>query len=335
MTTPGWSPQLLGQEAALHAALRMLRRGRVAHALLLAGPPGSGRGRLAEIVACAVVCADPGHDGLPCGRCGPCRRVLAGTHPDVRWVGPEGRLGIEEARALGRAAALAPQGGCSVFVVEACERLTGPAAGALLKVLEDPPGPTLFLLITEHPDQVEPTLRSRCLQLRLRPVPAPDIAAWLAAVRPEVPEDRRLRAAWACGGRPGEALRLCEADAGSEQAPDAQPGRLVATALLARTPGEVVAGAAALAAAGCTPEQALAVLRDAWVCALGLADRVACLAGVPEAVLLPLARAYPVERAGAVGEAAWEAQAAREANVQAAPNWQVLLTRLRRLRNAC
>jgi hypothetical protein len=329
----GCPPVLVGQERAVQMCLRMLRRGRVAHALLVVGAAGSGRGRLAEVLACACVCARPQATGLPCERCPPCRLVLGGNHADVHWIGHAGRLGIDEVRAIVHATALAPRDArCSVFVLEACERLTGPAAGALLKVLEEPAGPVLFALLAEHPDQLEPTLRSRCVEVRLGPVPPATIEAWLEQVAPTAPPARRRVAAQASRGLPGLALRLCaDVEAAEPEGSDV----LVVRGLLADTPGEIVACAAELAQAACPPERVLAILRDAWVQASGLRGSLSAHCGLDAEALAALARAWPVERWAASGPAVAQAQSAQEAHVQAALNWQVLLARLRRLRTAC
>lgn len=322
-------PDLIGQQEPLAAALAAVRRGRVAHAQLIVGPPGSGKGVLAETIACAQLCAKPREDGMPCGACGACALAASGAHPDLHWVGPEGRLGIDEVRLLCRAAVLAPHSGpCAVFVVEACERITPPAAAALLKTLEEPVAPVLFLLLAEHPDQLEPTLRSRCLQVRLKPVPLDAMVPWLAATRPEVPESLRSAAARSAQGLPGQALRLVEGE--SNETATVQ----VCAGLLAGTQAEVIEAAAALAAGGVSPEAAIAALRDAWIRAHGLGEDITPASRIPSQRLTELADALPAAF-GEVAAAAMDARAAEDANVNPSLNWQVLLNRLRRARSAC
>ncbi len=321
---------LIGQDGPLAAALGALRRGRVAHAQIIVAPQGAGKGRFAEILAAAQVCADPRPDGVPCGACPACALVRHGAHADLHWIGQEGRLGIDEIRELSRAAVLAPQSApCSIFVVEACERLTGPAAAALLKTLEDPAGPVLFLLLAEHPDRLEPTLRSRCLPVRLRPVPPESVAMWLAVERPEVSEAMRAAAAQACAGNPGTALRLLD------NPPDGTALDRLCAGLLAVSPAQVVDAAADVAPGGLSAESVMAALRDAWVARYGLADQVTMASTISPSRLADLAAAYGPKLLTIAASATLEARAAEEANVNTSLNWQVLFNRLRRARSAC
>jgi hypothetical protein len=323
---------LVGQEDALAAALGTVGRGRVAHAQIIAGPRGSGKGLFAETLARAQFCTALDRGGMPCGSCVPCRLAAAGTHPDLHWHAADGKLGIDEARDIGRAAALAPyEAECSVFVVEGCERLTGPAAGALLKTLEEPVGPVLFLLLTEHPDQVEATLRSRCVHVRLRPVAAPRIAAWLAEVRPDLSPERVREVATACRGLPGVALDLA-ADAGQDSS---GAGDAVVRALGASGAGPVARAAAELATGGASPERAFALLRDEWLAGRGLLGGIQPAGDAPADALPTICAAWPAGTLARAGWACLEASEAGDANVNAALNWSVLLERLRRLRTSC
>lgn len=321
-------PDLIGQQQPLAAALSAVRRGRVAHAQLIVGPAGSGKGVLAETIARAQWCTDPLSDGLPCGACRACTLALAGAHPDLHWVGPEGRLGIDEARHLGREAVLSPHSSsCAVFVVEASERLTGPAAAALLKTLEDPVGRVLFLLLADHPDQIEPTLRSRCLQMRLRPVQLDVLLPWLAEMRPDQPEALRREAARGCRGWPGQALRLLDGP------PDEERTIRLCAALMADSQAERMKAAAALAAGEDSPEECIAMLRDAWALQRGLVELTPASPASPKR-LAELSGVLPVDFAK-VAAAAMEARLAEDANVNTSLNWQVLLHRLRRASAPC
>lgn len=315
--------ELLGQDHLLRAVLGGARRGRVAHAYVLAGPAGAGKGTVARTIAAALLCGQPAPDGRGCGICPACVAVARGGHPGVSWMDGNGSLGIEDARRMGRQAALAPHSGpCSVFVLEGAERLTGPAAVALLKTLEDPPGPMVALLLAEHPDQIEATLRSRCLVARLRPVAEATLAEWLERRCPQVPPERRAAAARAARGLPGVALRLVTEEAGAVPGGD----EAIVAALTGREP---LRAAVAVAGADVAPTRALELLRDACVRAQGLEAEVAACSGAEPGLLARLEPAVSPAALAASGAWCLRAAEAGDHNVNAALIWVVLVNRLR------
>jgi hypothetical protein len=325
-----------GSEGVLRAVLASLGRGRLAHAWLVVGPRGAGKAAFARNLVAAALCHRRGPGGLPCGRCDACEAVAADRHPDVWWVGSEGRLGVAEARAFGHGVALRADGSVRVLVVEACERLTGFAAAALLKVLEDPPGPRLFILLTEAPEQVEPTLRSRCQLVRLHPAPLDELAAWLVAHDPaRGTAEAALQVARAAGGWPGRAWSLWTG--GRDDPAAAAPGVDVAEALLAAlratTLEDALAAARRLADAGASPAQLLAVLRDLAVAHAGLLGRrVRPLGPLPPEVLADLARLWPSGALAAAFAPCQEALAALPYHVNALLNWEYVVISLQRVR---
>lgn len=173
--------RLVGQqavEAELLATAKAARRdsahsagggGTMTHAWLLTGPPGSGRSVAALCFAAALQCTSGGEPG--CGRCRACTTTLAGTHADVRRVIPEGlSIGVDEMRAIVQIAARRPTTGhWQIVVIEDADRLTEGAANALLKVVEEPPPSTVFLLCAPSvdPEDIAVTLRSRCRHVAL------------------------------------------------------------------------------------------------------------------------------------------------------------------------
>lgn len=245
--------RLVGQEAVeaeLVAAARAARgdsthSGAMTHAWLVTGPPGSGRSVAALCFAAALQCTS---DGVPgCGRCRPCTTTMAGTHADVRRVIPEGlSIGVDEMRAIVQAASRRPNTGrWQIVLVEDADRLTEGAANALLKVVEEPPASTVFLLCAPSvdPEDVAVTLRSRCRHLALATPSNAAIAAVLADIDGLSTED----AAWAAsvsGGHVGRARRLATD-------PQARQRRLQALGLArdAATPARAYSAAAELVAA--------------------------------------------------------------------------------------
>jgi DNA polymerase-3 subunit delta' len=180
------------------------------HAWLFTGPPGSGRSVAARAFAAALQCTQPTEDGPGCGECSGCRSTLAGRHPDVHPVVPQGlSISVSEMRAVvAEAARLPVVGSWQAMIIEDADRLTEAASNALLKVVEEPPRRTVFLLCapSTHPDDVAMTIRSRCRHLALRTPPADAIAAVLTG-EGAAPET----AAWAAQasqGHVGRARRL-------------------------------------------------------------------------------------------------------------------------------
>ena len=184
------------------------------HAWLFTGPPGSGRSVAARAFAAALQCTEPTEDGPGCGECTGCRSTLAGRHPDVHPVVPQGlSISVSEMRAVVAEAARRPVvGSWQAMIIEDADRLTEAASNALLKVVEEPPRRTVFLLCapSTHPDDVTMTIRSRCRHLALRTPPAEAIAAVLTGegAAPEM----ATWAAQASQGHVGRARRLVRDD---------------------------------------------------------------------------------------------------------------------------
>jgi DNA polymerase-3 subunit delta' len=176
------------------------------HAWLFTGPPGSGRSVAARAFAAALQCPNGGD-----GTCHECRTVLAGTHADVFVIVPEGlSIGAQEARSLIRVAGRAPSGGrWQVILVEDADRMTESAANAILKMIEEPPARTVFMLCAPslHPDDVPVTIRSRCRVIGLRTPPVDAIADVLVR-RDGVDPALAAWSAAAAGGHVGRARRL-------------------------------------------------------------------------------------------------------------------------------
>jgi DNA polymerase-3 subunit delta' len=211
-----------GQPAAVDAVRSMLRVG-MPHAILLAGPAGVGKGTLADDIAAALLCLDPDPARRPCRACRACRAVEHGNHPDLHRLDPTGAgavipiggPGREErgVRDLVRELALLPvEGGARVALVTATDRMTEDAQAAFLKTLEEPPPGTVLLLTATDEERLLDTIRSRCVRIRLGPVPRREVEALLVeAGLADPPLAARL--ARLADGRPGDAVALARAPA--------------------------------------------------------------------------------------------------------------------------
>ena len=171
------------------------------HAYIISGPDGSGKTLTSRLLASALVCTEA--PALrPCGKCLACRKVAHGTHPDIRVIEMEGKESflVGQSRELRADASRLPnEGRHKVYILPDADRMNEAASNALLKILEEPPEYTVIVLIAENPAVLPETVRSRCVELRLRPVSAEE---GLAALREQFPSDSEavLSAALEKGG---------------------------------------------------------------------------------------------------------------------------------------
>ena len=211
------------------------------HAWLITGPPGSGRSMAAVAFATALVCPDGG-----CGTCRACRDVASGVHSDVTIVRPEGVIfGVDQTRGLvGRVGVLPSRGDWNVIVIEDADRLNEHADNALLKSLEEPPSRGVWVLCAPSPDDLLPTIRSRCRVIRLRTPPIPEVADFLVRVAGVDPAlaSYAARAAQGHVGR-ARALALDEGERVRHQEILRFPQRLGSVAACLTAAADVVAAA--------------------------------------------------------------------------------------------
>jgi DNA polymerase-3 subunit delta' len=158
-----------GQDRVAALLKGAIARDRVPHAYLFSGPAGAPMMDTAMALACALNCEVAPGDG--CGECEPCSKIIAGIHPDVVTLVREGAaqiVPIESVRnqVIARIGLPPHEARVRVFVIEEATALAPPAANALLKTLEEPPARTLFVLCTTAPEQLLPTIRSRCQRVR-------------------------------------------------------------------------------------------------------------------------------------------------------------------------
>ncbi len=204
---------ILGQDRAKAKLEAELTAGRLAHAYLLVGPEGCGRGTLALALFQALNCERK--DGeKPCGECGSCRRALAGRHEDLLGLAPpqdqaSAQIKVEEVREVIRTLSFAPYGGgIRLVLIREAEHLNPTSANVLLKTLEEPPPNNLIMLTVQDAKGILPTLVSRCRRVNLMPLEPGLIASELER-RGLEPGAATLKAAMS-GGSLGRALQMEE-----------------------------------------------------------------------------------------------------------------------------
>lgn len=147
---------------------KILSAKEIPQAYLLAGPKGAGKTSAARILAKAVNCLKP--DGVePCGKCDNCKEINNGSSIDLVEIDAASNRGIEDVRALKDKAYLLPSKlKKKVFIIDEVHMLTREAFNALLKLIEEPPKNTLFIMCTTDAEKIPETVLSRLIRLDFR-----------------------------------------------------------------------------------------------------------------------------------------------------------------------
>ncbi|MGH2748558.1 MAG: DNA polymerase III subunit delta' [Actinomycetota bacterium] len=240
---------LEGSRAAEGLAAQM-SSGEVAHSWLLLGPAGSGKRPAALAMAAALNC--PEAPGIGCGVCSTCSRILRSRFPDVHHVVPEGPLipvDVIRETVIPEAARSPFEGARKVFIIEEADRMNPSAQNALLKTLEEPHEDTVFILVSDHEEELLETIRSRCRTVRLEPVSESRIVELLVK-----------------HGTPGEvavlAARLSEGDYERARAFAVDPTARERRALWVSIPARLLSPGDALDAAAEIVDRARDALKD-------------------------------------------------------------------------
>ena len=198
----------LGNERLKQNLEQSLRRGHISHFYLISGPRGSGKRTLAKTLAAAILCRD---GKRPCMRCGICRRCMEGGHPDFITVeDPEHKnVAVKIVREVRDDMFILPnESEHKIYMFPQDLGIEG--QNALLKVLEEPPKYGVFLLLTDNPEKILPTVRSRCTELKLNPLPEELLKKQLCRDFPKAEEADIDAAIARSGGFLGQARELLE-----------------------------------------------------------------------------------------------------------------------------
>ena len=164
-----WRPQafedLVGQEFPATALRNSIESGRIAHALLFAGPRGTGKTSTARIFAKAVNCEKKDGGKYPCstGQCSICDGIAEGKSLDVQEIDAASHTGVADVREIIESVKYSPASAQKkVYIIDEVHMLSQSAFNALLKIMEEPPEHAIFILATTEVHKVPPTIMSRC-----------------------------------------------------------------------------------------------------------------------------------------------------------------------------
>jgi DNA polymerase-3 subunit delta' len=205
---------ILGHAVQVGQLKKLVREGRLPHALLFTGPAGVGKRRIAEALAATLLC---GQGEQACGRCAGCIALQEDTHPDFYRIVPAGTgkaakiIRIDQIRAMQSEIARLPLlADKRVVLIDEAEKMNEAAENSLLKTLEEPTGRVNFILITSQRSGLLDTILSRCMQMSFGTLPRKMLAAEL--VRRGLPETQATGLAALSDGSIGGALRLEQDD---------------------------------------------------------------------------------------------------------------------------
>lgn len=216
---------ILGQDRAVEQFASAWASRKLHHAWLLAGPKGVGKASFAHAAARRVLAEAAGPSlnlpGLETEDDHPIVKLVeARSHPDFRWLEREinektGNLNrnikIEQIRELAEFMSLSPAlSDWRAVVIDTIDELEGPAANALLKILEEPPPNTLFFLVSHAPGRLLPTIRSRCRRLDFTSLDDDAMTSILQRESPDIPATERQRIVAMSFGSAGRALAFAE-----------------------------------------------------------------------------------------------------------------------------
>ena len=200
---------LLGNERLRENLQNSIRRGHISHFYVICGPEGSGQHTLANLLASAILCR--GQDSRPCGSCGPCRKVAENLHPDfITVTDPEHKnIPVRMVREIREDMFIRPnEADYKIYLFP--QELGIEGQNALLKILEEPPSYGVFILLTDNPAKLLPTVRSRCTELKLLPLEEKTLHRQLRMDFPKAEEEDLRAAMLRSGGFLGQARQLLE-----------------------------------------------------------------------------------------------------------------------------
>lgn len=205
--------EILGHEQIKEHFQKAIESHKVSHAYILTGEAGMGRKSLANAFALTLLCEKGKSE--PCMECHACKQVLSGNHPDLIYVTHEkpASIGVDDIREqINDTVAVRPYSSYyKVYIVDEAEKMTQQAQNALLKTIEEPPSYAIIILLTTNQEAFLPTILSRCVQLKLKPLKDFVVKSYLTESM-KIPEvDADVYAAFARGNL-GKAITIASSE---------------------------------------------------------------------------------------------------------------------------
>ena len=204
---------VVGHKDILKYISSAVENNRVSHAYILNGERGSGKKMLANLFAMTLLCETG--DNEPCGKCHSCKQAESGNHPDIIRVTHEkpNSISVDDIRTqVNNTVDIKPyQGPYKVYIIPQADMMTPQAQNAILKTIEEPPSYAVFLLLTENAETLLPTIRSRCVMLKLRNIKDTLIKKYLME-NLEIPDYKADMCTAFAQGNMGRAIMLANSD---------------------------------------------------------------------------------------------------------------------------
>lgn len=201
-----------GNETLKSRLASMVAQRKLPHSFLISGPRGAGKHTLAALLCAAFECT--AEQAGPCLHCNACRKVFAGLHPDVIAVddAEKKNIPVDLIRQTQADLYIRPnEGARKIYLIPRAQDMQEPAQNALLKVMEEPPAYGVFILLTDNPDKLLPTIRSRCAMLSLAPLSKEEMLSVLSRRFPQKSSQELEAAYLRSAGYLGQALELLSA----------------------------------------------------------------------------------------------------------------------------
>ena len=205
--------EILGNEMVKDHFKKAIANHKISHAYILTGEAGMGRKSIANAFAMTLLCEKGGSE--PCMSCHSCKQVMSGNHPDLIYVTHEkpGSIGVDDVREqINNTIMIRPYSSYyKIYIVDEAEKMTVQAQNALLKTIEEPPSYAVIILITTNQEAFLPTILSRCVQMKLKPLKDFTIKSYLTQNLHIAEKDADICAAFARGNL-GKAIHLASSD---------------------------------------------------------------------------------------------------------------------------
>lgn len=204
---------ILGNDMVKEHFKKAIENHKISHAYILTGEAGMGRKSIANAFAMTLLCEKGGNE--PCMVCHSCKQVLGGNHPDLIYVthSKPGSIGVDDIREqINDTIMIRPYSSYyKIYIVDEAEKMTVQAQNALLKTIEEPPAYAIIILMTTNEETFLPTILSRCIKLKLKPLKDQTISSYLTESMGISENQADVFAAFARGNL-GKAIHLASSE---------------------------------------------------------------------------------------------------------------------------